>query len=214
MPALTLPDTQHLPDLVVLSQYEAVALFIERAQAVKPDFQVTNTNAPAVAEICARLDGLPLAIELAAARSSCSPTGPPGPVGAAFDPLDRSARDVPARQQTLPKTIQWSYDLLNTHEQCIFRRLSVFFGGVPGRQSRQFLRRPGTKSRWCWTQYLHSSTRTCCNKQYRKETIFASRCWRRSASTDGDALQVERWKQPVGRMRPTTSSWLRKQHRD
>ena len=73
VPALALPDAQHLPEARVLSQYAAVALFIERAQAVKPDFQVTNTNAPAVAEICTRLDGLPLAIELAAARVKLFP---------------------------------------------------------------------------------------------------------------------------------------------
>jgi len=73
VPPLALPDLKRLPDLVTLSQYEAVALFIERAQAVKADFQVTNATAPAVAGICARLDGLPLAIELAAARAKYSP---------------------------------------------------------------------------------------------------------------------------------------------
>jgi len=130
VPALALPDTKRLPDLVALSQYESVALFIERAQAVKPDFQVTNTNAPAVAEICVRLDGLPLAIELAAARIRLFP-----PqllltrLGQRLPLLTSSARDVPTRQQTLRKTIQWSYDLLTAEEQRFFRRLSVFVGG-------------------------------------------------------------------------------------
>ena len=73
VPTLVLPDAQHLPHPAALAQYEAVALFVERAQAVKPEFQVTNTNAPAVAEICMRLDGLPLAIELAAARIKLFP---------------------------------------------------------------------------------------------------------------------------------------------
>ena len=73
VPPLALPDPAHLPPLERLSQYEAVRLFIERAQAVKPDFAVTNANAPAVAEICCRLDGLPLAIELAAARVKMLP---------------------------------------------------------------------------------------------------------------------------------------------
>src|SRR5258708_26555611 len=73
VPPLALPDLKRLPDLVTLSQYEAVALFIERAQAVKADFQVTNATAPAVAGICTRLDGLPLAIKLAAARAKYSP---------------------------------------------------------------------------------------------------------------------------------------------
>jgi predicted ATPase/class 3 adenylate cyclase/DNA-binding CsgD family transcriptional regulator len=130
VPVLALPDPKHLPDLVTLSQYEAVALFIERARAVKPDFQVTNANAPAVAEVCARLDGLPLAIELAAARSKLFP---PQALLARLDQrlqlLTSSLRDVPARQQTLRKTIQWSYDLLAAQEQRHFRRLSVFIGG-------------------------------------------------------------------------------------
>ena len=130
VPTLALPDPKHLPDLAALSQYEAVALFIERAQAVKPDFQVTNANAPAVAEICTRLDGLPLAIELAAARSKLFP---PQALLTRLEQrlplLTRSVRDVPARQQTLRQTIQWSYDLLTAQEQRLFRRLSVFAGG-------------------------------------------------------------------------------------
>jgi predicted ATPase/class 3 adenylate cyclase len=130
VPALALPDLKHLPDLATLSQYEAVALFIERAQAVKPDFQVTNANAPAVAEICARLDGLPLAIELAAARVKLFPPQDLlTRLGQRLPLLTSSLRDVPARQQTLRKTIQWSYDLLAPQEQHLFRRVSVFAGG-------------------------------------------------------------------------------------
>ena len=130
VPALLLPDMKHLPDLLALSQYEAVALFIERAQAVNPEFQVTNTNAPAVAEICVRLDGLPLAIELAAARIRLfSPQALLTRLGQRLPLLTSSTRDVPARQQTLRQTIQWSYDLLTSHEQRLFRRLAVFVGG-------------------------------------------------------------------------------------
>ena len=130
VPALALPDLKHLPDLATLSQYEAVALFIERAQAVKPDFQVTNANAPAVAEICARLDGLPLAIELAATRIKLfPPQALLTRLGQRLQLLTSSARDAPARQQTLRKTIQWSYDLLAAQEQHLFRQLSVFVGG-------------------------------------------------------------------------------------
>jgi predicted ATPase/class 3 adenylate cyclase len=130
VPALALPDLKHLPDLATLSQYEAVALFIERAQAVKPDFQVTNANAPAVAEICARLDGLPLAIELAASRIKLFPPQDLlTRLTQRLQLLTSSLRDVPARQQTLRKTIQWSYDLLVPQEQHLFRRLSVFSGG-------------------------------------------------------------------------------------
>src|SRR5215471_16117420 len=130
VPALLLPDMTRLPDLLALSQYEAVALFIERAQAVNPAFQVTNANAPAVAEICVRLDGLPLALELAAARIRLfPPQALLTRLGQRLPLLVSSARDVPARQQTLRQTIQWSYDLLTSHEQRLFRRLAVFVGG-------------------------------------------------------------------------------------
>src|SRR6266516_3118063 len=129
VPPLSLPDLKHLPDLVTLSQYEAVALFIARAQALKPDFQVSNATAPAVAEICTRLDGLPLAIELAAARIKLLP--PPAllaRLGQRLEVLTSGGRDAPARQQTLRKTIDWSYHLLDTDERRLFRRLSVFVG--------------------------------------------------------------------------------------
>jgi predicted ATPase/class 3 adenylate cyclase len=113
-----------------LSQYEAVRRFIERAQAVKPDFQVTNDNAPAVAEICARLDGLPLAIELAAARIRMFP---PQALLSRLDQrlkvLTGGARDLPARQQTLTNAIEWSYALLDEEEKALFRRLARFVGG-------------------------------------------------------------------------------------
>ena len=130
VPPLCVPDPKHLPDLMALSQYEAVALFLQRAQAIKPEFQATTANAPAVAEICARLDGLPLAIELAAARIKLLP---PRALLARLEHrlqiLTSGAQDVPVRQQTLRNTIAWSYDLLNAVEQRLFRRLSVLVGG-------------------------------------------------------------------------------------
>ena len=130
VPPLALPDPTHLPELAVLWRYEAVALFIQRAQAVKLDFQVTRANARTIAEICVRLDGLPLAIELAAARVKLLP---PQALLARLDQrlqvLASGARDAPARQQSLRNTIAWSYDLLNAEEQRLFRRLSVFVGG-------------------------------------------------------------------------------------
>jgi predicted ATPase/class 3 adenylate cyclase len=130
VPPMAVPDLKHLPELMALSQYEAVALFIQQAQAVKPDFQVTNTNAPAVAAICARLDGLPLAIELAAARSKYfSPETLLARLERRLSVLTGGARDLPARQQTLRNTIAWSYNLLDSHEQRLFRRLAVFAGG-------------------------------------------------------------------------------------
>src|SRR5438270_3138876 len=130
LPPLALPDPGHLADLAALSRYAAVALFLQRAQAVKPDFQITNANAGAIAEICVRLDGLPLAIELAAARMKLFP---PKALLARLDQrlavLTGTSRDVPARQQTLRNTISWSYNLLDAAEQRLFRRLSVFVGG-------------------------------------------------------------------------------------
>jgi predicted ATPase len=130
VPPLALPDLKHLPTPEKLSQYGAVQLFIERALAVKPDFAVSHVNAPAVAEICYRLDGLPLAIELAAARIRLlSPTAILAQLENRMKLLTGGARDLPARQQTLRNAIAWSYDLLNDEEKRLFQRLSVFLGG-------------------------------------------------------------------------------------
>jgi predicted ATPase/class 3 adenylate cyclase/Tfp pilus assembly protein PilF len=130
VPFLALPNLQRLPGLEPLSQYAAVALFIQRALAVKPDFTVTKENAPVVAEICVRLDGLPLAIELAAARSRLlTPQAMLARLDSRLKLLTGGARDVPTRQQTLRDTIAWSYDLLDEAEQALFRRLAVFVGG-------------------------------------------------------------------------------------
>src|SRR5256885_1835857 len=130
VPPLAVPEPRHLPDLVALSQYEALALFLSRAQTVKPEFQLSNANARSVAEICRHLDGLPLAIELAAARLKLlPPQALLARLGQRLAVLTSGARDVPLRQQTLRNTITWSYDLLGAAEQQLFRRLSVFVGG-------------------------------------------------------------------------------------
>ena len=129
VPPLRVPG-RPLPGLEALSQFEAVRLFIERAQAVKASFQVTNANAPAVAEICARLDGLPLAIALAAARVKIlSPDALLQRLGSRLKVLTGGTSDLPARQQTLRATIDWSYSLLDPGEQMLFVRLAVFVGG-------------------------------------------------------------------------------------
>jgi predicted ATPase/class 3 adenylate cyclase len=130
VPPLELPDPAHIPELAALARAPSVALFLQRAQAVKPEFQLTTSNAGAVAEICVRLDGLPLAIELAAARMKLlSPQALLARLGRRLAMLTGGARDVPTRQQTLRNTIEWSYQLLNTWEQRLFRRLSIFAGG-------------------------------------------------------------------------------------
>jgi predicted ATPase len=130
VPPLALPETTPLPPVETLTQYEAVRLFITRAQDAKSDFAVTNENAPAVAEICVQLDGLPLAIELAAARVRMfTPHALLARLAHRLGVLTGGARDLPERQRTLRATIDWSYDLLTAEKQTLFARLSVFVGG-------------------------------------------------------------------------------------
>jgi predicted ATPase len=130
VPPLAVPDPKRLPPLEELSQNPAVTLFVQRAAAVNPAFVLTADNARAVAEICARLDGLPLAIELAAPRvRMLPPAAMLARLKSRLDLLTSPACDLPARQQALRKTIDWSQGLLSTAEQKLFRRLSVFAGG-------------------------------------------------------------------------------------
>ncbi len=130
VPPLALPDLKALPGLAALSQFEAVRLFIERAVAVKPDFQATNENAPAIAGICERVDGLPLAIELAAARVKLfSPSALLSRLEKSLSALGSGARDSPARQQTLRGAILWSYDMLDAGGRRLLARFSVFARG-------------------------------------------------------------------------------------
>jgi len=131
VPAFALPAIdQRQVSIEGLVRNEAVQLFNERAQAVKHDFRLTDENIPVVAEICTRLDGLPLAIELAAARIRLfTPQALLERLGSRLKFLRGGARDLPARQQTLRDAIAWSYDLLDSGEQCLFELLSVFPGG-------------------------------------------------------------------------------------
>ena len=131
VPPLGLPDHKGVANLLTLSQFEAVRLFIERAVAAKPDFQATNDNAPAIAGICERVDGLPLAIELAAARIKLfSPQALLARLEKSLSALGTGARDAPSRQQTLRSAIQWSYDLLDYSGRRLFERFSVFSRGA------------------------------------------------------------------------------------
>ncbi len=131
VPSLMVPNSDEPLALQDASQFDAIRLFVLRAQAARPDFALTESNTAAIAQICMRLDGLPLAIELAAARIALLPPQ------ALLDRLSHQlqilvggARDLPNRQQTMRDTIAWSYDLLAPEEQTLFRRLAVFSGGA------------------------------------------------------------------------------------
>jgi predicted ATPase len=127
---MPVPNPDHLPDPPVLGATDVIRLFVDRAQAVQPDFTLTERNAWPVAEICRRLDGLPLAVELAAARLKLFP---PQTLVQRLDSrltlLTGGARDRSSRQQTLRGAIDWSYSLLAPQEQVLFARLSIFAGG-------------------------------------------------------------------------------------
>jgi predicted ATPase/DNA-binding CsgD family transcriptional regulator/tetratricopeptide (TPR) repeat protein len=135
VPPLALPDLKRLSTMGAelvpsLAQYAAVALFVQRAVAVKPDFTLTETNAMVIAEICIGLDGLPLAVELAAAKLKLfSPPALLARLQQRLTLLTNGPHDLPARQRTLRDEIAWSYDLLAPGEQILFRRLAVFVGG-------------------------------------------------------------------------------------
>ena len=130
VPALDVPALACEPTPESLTAYDAVALFVERARQARPNFAVTNENAPAVAEICIRLDGIPLAIELAAARVRVlSPDGIRKALDDRFRLLTGGVKQTVARHQTLAASVDWSYELLTADERMLFRRLSVFAGG-------------------------------------------------------------------------------------
>src|SRR5918998_593450 len=130
-PPLSFPVPKSLPPLENLTEYEAVRLFVERARAVRPNFSLAEDNAPAVVEICERLDGLPLAIELAAARIKLlSPQVLLDRLGNRLKILTGGARNLPERQRTLRNAIEWSYGLLDEGEKMLFGRLGVFSSGA------------------------------------------------------------------------------------
>lgn len=130
VPPLDLPNLERLPTKEELLHYPVIALFLERARAIQPDFLLTEENRRIIAEICIRLDGLPLAIELAAPRLKVlSPQALLERLESRFQILAHGMRDAPERHQTLQNTLEWSYRLLTPSEQQLFRALSIFVGG-------------------------------------------------------------------------------------
>jgi predicted ATPase/DNA-binding NarL/FixJ family response regulator len=128
---LTLPDLELSPTDTGIRKSTAVALFVQRARMVNPNFQLTQSNARTIAEICVQLDGLPLAIELAAARIRLlPPQALLNRLSRRFEVLTGGPVTMPVHQQTLRNTLKWSYDLLDAHEQQLFRRLAVFERGL------------------------------------------------------------------------------------
>ena len=130
VPSLAAPDPRRISEGAEAARYPAVDLFVQRARAAKPGFVLSDATAPAIATICARLDGLPLAIELAAARSKLfAPAALLARLEKRLALLTGGARDLPARHQTLRDTMAWSYDLLHAGERALFARLAAFAGG-------------------------------------------------------------------------------------
>jgi predicted ATPase/class 3 adenylate cyclase len=130
VPSLSLPDTHQIPPVESLTQYESIRLFVERAEAVQPGFSLTSANASSIAQICLRLDGIPLAIELAVARVKMMPVEQvTARLDNRFRLLTGGSRTALPRHQTLQALIDWSYDLLSDAERALLQRLSIFAGG-------------------------------------------------------------------------------------
>jgi predicted ATPase/DNA-binding XRE family transcriptional regulator len=130
VPPLDTPDLAQLPTLENLTRYAAIILFVQRAREVNPTFELTPALAPTIAAICARLDGIPLALELAAARIKLlTPKALLARLNGSLTLLTNGATDLPERQQTMRRASEWSYDLLRESEQRLFRRLAVFVDG-------------------------------------------------------------------------------------
>ena len=227
VPPLSLPAPGHPPPPERLLRYEAPALFVQRAVAARADFALTPETAPAVAELCRRLDGVPLALELAAARVALLPPW------ALLARLDRhlavlavGPRDAPARHHSLRDTIGWSYDLLSRPEQALFARLSVFAGGWTLEAAEAVCgdddgRRPAGPTRdgaGVAARRPHWVAATCstCSpgwwtSRWWKPTpvttaTAATVCWRSSATTVASASRRAGRRSATASATPTTSS--------
>ena len=203
VPPLALPDPAKALPLDALAQAEAVALFVQRARAADPGFALTEQNAAVVAEICRRLDGLPLAIELAAARLRVlSPEALLALLSDRLRLLTGGPRDVSARQRTMRATIAWSYDLLSPDEQALFRRLAVFVGGFDLEAAAavvggDLVELVDGLERW--------SSRAWCSGRSGRRAGCGSGCWRRSGSSRWSACASGAKRTPRGEPTPRTS---------
>jgi predicted ATPase len=157
---LSVPDTDHLLEDREIAEYAGVRLFVERARAAHQDLRLTPPTAQVVGQICARLDGVPLAIELAAARLRVlSPEQILERLGDSSRLLSGGSRTAPPRQQTLEATLDWSHALLTDTEQAVFRRLAVFAGGCDLQGPRRCaggLAEPSSRSSMCWRAWRTS----------------------------------------------------------
>ena len=174
MPPLKVPAATVRLSPNELSQFEAIALFVDRATAIRPDFALTESNAAAVVEICSRLDGLPLAIELATARLRLlSPEAMLPRLG--LNLLGGGRRDLPVRQQTLRNGIAWSYDLLSERQQMLFR-LSVFVRGFTLVAAAAVRTRQRWRRHWYSRMWAHWSTTISCGQRVWSPASSATVC--------------------------------------
>jgi predicted ATPase len=165
IPPLTLPDLERPLTVETLRQSAAAALFIDRAAAIKRDFAVTTDSAQAIAAICHRLDGVPLAVELAAARSrSLAPAAMLARLDHRLNHLTGGARDAPERHQTLRRAIDWSYELLSDSERRLFRRWPYSWAASPWTLPRPCVISIVTSGSMSLRESNHFSCRACCSK--------------------------------------------------
>ncbi len=213
VPPLSLPDLERLPDLETLAKNPAVSLFMERAVALKPGFTLTPDNMRDVAEICTRLDGLPLAIELAAARIKLlSPAAMLARLQNRLQWLTGGPRDLPKRQQTLRATLDWSYELLEPAEKIVFRRLSVFVSGFTLEAAEAV-----TTARGDLDVNVFDALASLVDKNLVPQIEQSgnenrvSECWKRSASTQQNFWRrTQRRRRYIAPMPPTAWYWPKK----